>query len=71
MSLRLDFTTKSIIKDSNEVQNHVFMDIGTSNFELNADPITNNLIINDLNTTHFDKAAIKNSLNNILNFRMR
>ena len=65
MSLRLDFTTRGIIKPSNTVKNHIFMDIGTSNFKLMKNRITNAEIISDSNSTNFDKEAIKTSLNNI------
>ena len=71
MSLRLDFTTKSIIKDSNSVKKHTFMDIGSSNFRLIKNAVTEKITISDSNTTNYDKMAIKNSLNNILNFRTR
>lgn len=67
MSIRLDFTTKSIIKASNSVKRHTFMDIGTSNYDLVEKD--GQLYVSDSNTTNFDKAAVKSSLNNILNFR--
>ena len=71
MSLRLDFTTKSVLPDSNAVKKHTFMDIGTNNFRLIKNPSTEKVTISDSNTTNYDKMAIKNSLNNILNFRTR
>lgn len=69
MSLRLDFTTRGIIKPANTVKNHIFMDIGTSNFKLLKNRITEAEIISDSNSTNFDKEAIKTSLNNILHFK--
>lgn len=69
MSLRIDFTTRSVIKQANTVKNHIFMDIGTENFKLIKNNITEEEHISDSNTTNFDKNAIKTSLNNILHFR--
>ncbi len=71
MALRLDFTVKGIIKEPNTVKKHTFMDIGSSNYDLVLNPNTNKLTVIDTNTTNFDKAAIKSSLRNILNFRTR
>ena len=71
MSLKVNFTTKGIIPESKAVKKHTFMDIGSSNFRLIKDSITEKITISDSNTTNYDKAAIKNSLNNILNFRTR
>lgn len=67
MGIRIDFTTKNLIGNQNSVKRHTFMDIGTSNLNIIHD--NGRTIINDINTTNFDKEAIKNSLNNILNFR--
>ena len=69
MSLKLDFTTRSITNHSKNVKNHIYMDIGTSNFKLLKNRITDAETILDSNTTNFDKAAIKTSLNNILHFK--
>lgn len=69
MSLRLDFTPRSIIKQSNKVKNHIFMDMGTSNFKIYKNKITEKESVRDSNTTNFDKEAIKSSLNNILHFK--
>lgn len=71
MSLRLDFTIKSVLPSSTAVKNHKFMDVGTSNYYLSKDEKSGKVKVMDANTTNFDKAAIKNSLNNILNFRTR
>ena len=69
MSLRLDFTTRGIIKPSNKVKNHIYMDMGTSNFKLNKNRITEYETISDSNTTNYDKEAVKSSINNILHFK--
>lgn len=37
MSLRVDFTTKSIVKTSTAVKRHTFMDIGTNNYRMATD----------------------------------
>jgi hypothetical protein len=71
MSIRLDFTTKSGMPEVTSVKTHTFMDIGTNNFRLEKNHADDKLILSDANSTNFDKMAIKNSLNNILNFRTR
>lgn len=69
MSLRIDFTTRGLVKPSNEVKNHIYMDIGTSNFIISKKKNSDDNFILDSNTTNFDKNAIKASLNNILHFK--
>lgn len=69
MSLRIDFTTRGIINQSNRVKNHIYMDMGTSNFKIYKNKITERETVRDSNTTNFDKEAIKSSLNNILHFK--
>ena len=69
MSLKIDFTTKEALKHSNSVKKYIYMDIGTSNFDIVKDRISGAEKILDINTTNFDKSAVKASINNILNFK--
>ena len=68
MSIRIDFSPKQFAKEQTSSKNFTYIDIGTDNFKLEKNRITNKEIIIDKNTTNYDKDVIKNSLHNILSF---
>ena len=71
-NLTLDFSNEKVLHptDSKNIS-FTYRDIGTSNIRYYEDPKTKKAFVSNVNSSNVDAAAIKASLNNILNFRTR
>ena len=66
-NLKFDFSHEAVIHPKGENTGFVYKDIGTSNFKYKEE--NGNPRVTAIDTSAIDTAAIKNSLNNLLNFK--
>ena len=69
-NITFDFSNEEIVhpQGSNNIK-FTYKDLGTGNIRYYVDPLTKKEHINAIDSSNLDAAAIKASLNNILNFR--
>lgn len=69
-NISLDFSANAIFKKGEDsFRKYTYRDIGTQNIRSYKDPVTGQFSLDDVNTSNYDEAAVKQSLINLFSFR--
>ena len=68
-NITFDFSNETIVHPQGSATSFVYKDLGTGNLKYKIDRLTQKESVEDINSANLDKAAVRSSLNNILNFR--